>query len=82
MDVTSIVAVRPQDTTGLIGGAPSYSQQCAYPLLSLILSFTCVSLLSVIKLDKSCVLLVKQDLDTDYIAIHTYQKAIYIDCRL
>ena len=38
-------------------------------------------MLSVIKLDKSCILLVEQDLDTDYIAIHTYQKAIYVESR-
>lgn len=33
---------------------------------------TCLSLLNIVKLNKSCVLLVKQNLNTDYIAIHTY----------
>jgi len=32
---------------------------------------TCLSLLNVVELNKGCVLLVKQNLNTDYITIHT-----------
>ena len=74
MDVTITVASKPP---GLYEG-PHHTLNSVQPVT---ISFTCLSMLSVIKLDKSCILLVEQDLDTDYIAIHTYQKAIYVESR-